>query len=180
MIIENKPNPTVDPIGTSRATVDPWDPTACLSIWRPNNNSSLLLNRLTPIPSQMFLVHFNQHPLRITLDSGATVSYIRMSEVSRLGINVMPNNQLALLADRQTRMASIGEIDVTVQVENINLRLRALVMQNLQADCFGGTTFHVDNEIETKITEGSIRIHNKYVVKQCNPCTNMPVNPPIN
>ena len=141
MILENKLNPTVDPIGTSRATVDPWDPTARLSIWRPNNNSSLLLNRLTPIPSQMFLVHFNQHPLRITLDSGATVSYIRMSEVSRLGINVMPNNQLALLADRQTRMASIGEIDVTVQVGKINLRLRALVMHNLQADCFGGTTF---------------------------------------
>ena len=79
-----------------------------------------------------------------------------------------PNNQLALLADKKTRMASLGEIDCLVSLNNIQLRLRALVMENLQADCFGGTTFHADNGIEAKIKEGSVIIHGKFAVNQYN------------
>ena len=118
-------------------------------------NSCPMFNRLVPIPSQILSVEFNQKVLQITLDSGATVSYIRHSEVKRLKLNVAPNNQLALLADRKTRMASMGEVDFDVTLRNINLRPRALVMQDLQADCFGGTTFHIDNEIETDISGGT-------------------------
>ena len=114
----------------------------------------------------------------ITLDSGATVSYIRLSEVQRLAITVYPNNQLALLADMKTRMASLGEVDFTVTLGNILLRVRALVMKNLQADCFGGTTFHADNDIEARIKTGEIKIHGKFVIKQSNPVPELPLHPP--
>ena len=141
-------------------------------------NSCPMFNRLVPIPSQILSVEFNQKVLQITLDSGATVSYIRHSEVKRLKLNVAPNNQLALLADRKTRMASMGEVDFDVTLGNINLRPRALVMQDLQADCFGGTTFHIDNEIETDISGDIVKIHRKYVVKQSNPCSDRLTYPP--
>ena len=142
------------------------------------HDPSFNLNRLVSIPSQMLLVSFNGTPVRITLDSGATVSYIKASIVTDLQLKVSPNNQLALLADKKTRMASLGEIDCLVSLGDIQLRLRALVMQNLQADCFGGTTFHADNGIEARIKEGIVKIHGKYVVNQCNPCCDMPVHPP--
>ena len=103
--------------------------------------SSLELDRLVPIPSQVLLVYYNSIPLSITLDSGATVSYIKISEANRLRLNILPNNQLALLADRKTRMASLGEIDIVVQLNGINLRLRALVMEDLQANCSGEQLF---------------------------------------
>ena len=144
------------------------------NIYDPSFN----LNRLVSIPSQVLLVHFNGSSVQITLDSGATVSYIKSSVVSDLKLNMSPNNQLALLADKKTRMASLGEIDCLVTLGDIQLRLRALVMQNLQADCFGGTTFHADNGIEAKIKEGIIKIHGKYIVKQFNPIYSMPVHPP--
>ena len=115
---------------------------------------------------------------KITLDSGATVSYIRLSEVKRLAIEVFPNDQLALLADQKTRMASLGEVDFTVTLGNIMLRVRALVMKNLQADCFGGTTFHADNDIEARIKTGEIKIHGKFVIKQSNPVSALPLYPP--
>ena len=51
-------------------------------------------------------------------------------------------------------------------------------MKNLQADCFGGTTFHADNGIEAKIKDGIVTIHGKYTVTQFNPMIQMPVYPP--
>ena len=58
------------------------------------------------------------------------------------------------------------------------MRLRALVMKNLQAECFGGTTFHVDNGIEPKIKEGTVTIHGKFTLPQSNPFMHMPIYPP--
>ena len=51
-------------------------------------------------------------------------------------------------------------------------------MKNLQAECFGGTTFHVDNKIEPKIRDGQIILHGKYAVDQSNPFLHLPLHPP--
>ena len=77
-----------------------------------------------------------------------------------------------------TRMASLGEVDVVVMLGHVQMRLRALVMKHLQADCFGGTTFHADNGIVTNIREGTVLIHGRYQVSQANPSAYLPINPP--
>ena len=51
-------------------------------------------------------------------------------------------------------------------------------MKNLQADCFGGTTFHADNGIEAKIRDEIVLIHGKFKVRQHNPFIQMPLYPP--
>ena len=134
--------------------------------------------RITSIPSQVLLVQYNNLPFNITLDSGATVSYVKLDVATRLKLDIKPNSQLALLADQKTRMASLGEVNVVVCLENIQLRLSALVMRHLQAECFGGTTFHVDNSIETNIKQGTLSIHGKFIVKQSNFQDRMPNFPP--
>ena len=113
-------------------------------------------NRIIPIPSQ---IQFRNVRLPITLDSGATLSFIRLDLVNELMIPFKPNSQLATLADQQTLITAVGEIDVQVQFQNIPLRLRALVVQKLQAPCFGGTTFHVDNNIVTDMAAQTVEIH---------------------
>lgn len=96
------------------------------------------LNTISPIASQiMNTMHFSII-FPITLDSGATVSFVREREILAMKIKVHQNGQLATLADEKTRMASKGEIDIEVAIHGIILRLRALVMENLQAICFGG------------------------------------------
>ena len=141
---------------------------------------SSTLGRIIPIPSQVLSVKYNSQNLQITLDSGATVSYIKQRKVADLNLTVHPNNQLALLADKQTRMASLGEVDFIAELEgtNVQLRLRALVMKNLQTECFGGTTFHVDNSIEANIKSGTISIHGKFLVRQHNSYPDISVFPP--
>ena len=65
-------------------------------------------------------------------------------------------------------MGSLGEIDIQLSRGQINCRFRALVMKNLQADAFGGTTFHDDNDIQARIKTKQVKIHNKFVVLQTN------------
>ena len=109
---------------------------------------------------------YKEQPFQITLDSGATVSFIRQDVVMAYKIPVLPNDQLALLADDKTRMSSLGEIDIELSRGQIRARLRALVMKSLQAPCFGGTTFHYDNDIQPQIRQKQIKLHNKHVLYQ--------------
>jgi len=81
-----------------------------------NHDPSPCLNRITPVPSQILQVTYRDKLLNITLDSGATVSYIKFDKAVELGIDIFPNSQLALLADKKTRMASIGEVDFIVTI----------------------------------------------------------------
>ena len=113
--------------------------------------------------------NIGQQVLNITLDSGATVSYLRLDKAQKLNLTIYPNNQLSLLADMKTRMASISKVDFVVTIEKVQLRLRALVMENLQAECFGGTTFHVDNDVSTRLKERMITLYGRFQVKQSNP-----------
>ena len=85
------------------------------------------------------------------MDSGATLSFIRIDVVKELKISVKPNNQLATLADQRTTISAVGEIDIQVTFHNIPMRLRALVVNHLQAPCLGGTNFHVENIVQTDI-----------------------------
>lgn len=133
-----------------------------------HHDPSPTLLRLTPIPSQILTLFYNGAPFHITLDTGATVSFIKNSYVQLHSIPIKPNNQLALLADDKTRMASLGEVDISLTRGPITARLRALVMENLQADCFGGTTFHHDNDVQPRIKSRQIKILNKYVLQQTN------------
>ena len=93
------------------------------------------------------------------------MSFIRHDIVEAYQIPVSPNDQLALLADDKTRMASLGEIDIHLTRGDIKVRLRALVMKQLQAPCFGGTTFHFDNNVQPMIRTRQIKI-NKHVLFQ--------------
>ena len=111
------------------------------------------LNTIIPYPSQVLRVLFQNIHIPITLDSGATVSYILYDLVKQMAIPIHPNNQLVALADGTTKKSSLGEIDTSVSISGHKLRLRALVMKHLHVPCFGGTTFHRDNKIVANLNE---------------------------
>ena len=129
-----------------------------------------MLNSITPVPSQSFIVNYQDTAFEIHLDSGATVSFIKLQLAQSLNITIYPNGQLAQLADEKTRMQSLGEINILITTNGtILLRLRALVVKQLQVGCYAGTTFHVDNQIEANISSGTISLHNgKFVIRQFN------------
>ena len=48
------------------------------------------------------------------------MSFIRLDVVQRLSLELLPNNQLAILADKATRLKSLGEIDILVVEHSTN------------------------------------------------------------
>jgi hypothetical protein len=95
---------------------------------------------------------------------------------------LLPNNQLAMLADKIHRLRSLGEIDVLItetETNNVVLRLRALVVENLNVPCYGGQTFHLDNGIVDDVTRSSISLHNgKFQIHQQNKYGHLVPHPP--
>ena len=111
--------------------------------------NSCQLSRIAPIDSQVLTVYYGNFPLNITLDSGATVSFVLKSTCEKLNINMLPNGQLARLGDGCTLLASRGEIDVELTRNKWSVRLRAIVVDKLNSECYGGMTFLHDNDIQT-------------------------------
>ena len=119
------------------------------------------INHITPIPSQVIVTQSEKGVLPITIDSGATLSFIRLALVNELQLPMQSNNQLATLADQQTLITAVGEIDINVTFNGMPLKLCALVVANLQAPCFGGTNFLMDNRIATDIADQKVIVNGR-------------------
>ena len=65
-----------------------------------------------------------------------------------------------------------------IETQGIVLRLRALVVKKLQATCYGGTNFHLDNNITANINLGTILLHSQFTIRQSNPKTECETFPP--
>ena len=138
----------------------------------PINNCDF--SRITPVSSQVLTVFLGAEPINITIDSGATTSFITEQCCQKFKLKISPNGQLVKLGDGCTLLASLGEIDVQFNRDKWNVRFRAIVVKTLNTEIYGGMTFMVDNDISVRPKTGEIKIHNKYIIFQ----TNMLMTPP--
>ena len=89
--------------------------------------------------------------------------------VMRLGVPILPNGQLTQLAIPKYRDRSIGEVDFTVTectTGTAQLRMRALILADLSCECYGGQTFHLDNDVVADIKKSTVSLHNGTFVIQ--------------
>ena len=103
------------------------------------------MKMLAPQPSQILTVFTKSgQPLDITLDGGATGSFIKYSCAIAHKFRIWPNNQSAGLADSKTSVKSIGYIEETFFRDNWSVKFRGLVVENLKADVYGGQPFMIE------------------------------------
>ena len=117
---------------------------------------------ITPLPHLALQTSFNGSNLKVTLDSGANVSFMSKECVERLALPILPNGQLTQLAIPKYRDSSIGEVDFTVTESTtgtVQLRMRALILAELSCECYGGQTFHHDNGVVADITNSTVSLH---------------------
>ena len=121
------------------------------------------LRTLTSVPSMPLAVKSKDgKTFTITLDSGATVSFMSRELCIRLGLEIRPNGQLATLADPNFSVKSVGEVDFVVTECTSGtalLRVRALVLEKLAVECYGGTTLHLDNHLVPDLAMSIIWAH---------------------
>ena len=127
------------------------------------------MRTLTPQPSQILTVFTNSGaPVDITLDGGATGSFIKHECAKKHNFKIWPNNQSAGLADSKTNVKSIGYIEETFYRDKWCVKFKGLVVENLKADVYGGQPFMIDNDIIQRPAKNIITVHGKYTVMQTN------------
>ena len=115
-------------------------------------------------------------PIHITLDGGATGSFVRLDYAIKNKFKIFKNNQTAGLADNITNVKSLGYVEETFYRDNWNVQFKALVVDNLKADCYGGQPFLIENDIIQRPKKQIITVHGKYTVMQTN--ANIPATMP--
>ncbi len=143
-----------------------------------NFSKSLTCNFIQPVASQTLSVQdTNKKDIFLDLDSGATVSYAKLSNVQAHGFQIKPNSQLSKLADGKTKMAAIGEIDEILYRNNWCVRYHAIVTENLHCPFVVGNNFIKENSIIQDFNAKTISVHKKYVVSETSKSLIMPTQP---
>ena len=144
-------------------------PFSCLSTFYCQcKRNSCQLSRIVPVNSPVLTVFYNSTPINITLDSGATTSFVTEKLCKTLNIRIQPNGQLARLGDGCTTIASKGEINVTFTRGKWSVKFRAIVVEKLNTDIYGGMNFFVENDISIRPKTGEIKLLDKYTIYQTN------------
>ena len=131
-----------------------------------SHNNPLLDNiqsarRVNVIQSPYMDVHYRQHPVRLTLDSGATTNMVRASTATLLGFPIVPASQVAHQADGFTPLVVSGEVHIQVQRAQATFKLDALVVKNLDVDILAGTPFMDTNDIAIRPAKRQIVINGR-------------------
>ena len=124
---------------------------------------------LTPKPSQILTVFTKDgNPIDITLDGGATGSFIKHSCAVQNKFKIWPNNQSAGLADSKTSVKSIGYIEETFFRDSWAVKFKGLVVEHLKADIYGGQPFMIENDIIQRPARNIITVLGKHTIMQTN------------
>ena len=147
----------------------------------PTNNSNNFsdqpagCNFIKPVPSQILtLQDKNSKNVNIELDTGATVSFVKLSTAVEHNFQIKPNNQLSNLADGKTKLPAVGEIDEIFYRNSFQVRFHAIVTRELHTSFVGGNNFFKENSIVQDINNKNIVIHNKFSVPETNKLMMLP------
>ena len=108
---------------------------------------------------------YADHPVRVTIDSGATGNMIRHTVIQRLGCQVTPSSQSVHQADGSSPLHVVGETRFPFTCGGHTFIFEGLVVENLDVEVLAGTPFMESNDIAVRPTKrqvilGDGTIHN--------------------
>ena len=105
--------------------------------------------------------------IHITIDSGATVSFIIESEAKRLNLKIEKASQLARQADGDTLMHVLGEVHGVATRGDATFEVHALVVPKLDdAQFLAGMNFLMENKISQEPYMHRILVDRKYSIEE--------------
>ena len=120
--------------------------------------------RVSTKQSPQMKVFYKQFPLQIILDSGAEISMIKTSVANYIGAPIQKSDQKALQADGVTPLSIAGETHLLLSRNGVNLKLEALVVNDLDIDILAGIPFLTINDIGLRPSKQEIIIGGSDVV----------------
>ena len=131
------------------------EPTPCVdeSVGDTDDTGSSLNSHVFRIQTRqspyldMFYAH---HPVRVTIDSGATGNMIRHTVIQCLGCQVTPSSQSIHQADGSSPLHVVGETRFPFTRGGHTFIFEGLVVENLDVDVLAGTPFMESNDIAVR------------------------------
>ena len=115
-------------------------------------------HRVGVVQPHVLYTFYRQHPMAITLDTGATTNMIRASTARVCKLTITPAYQIARQADGVTPLDVIGEIHCNVTRGSLSFQLNALVVKQLDVDVLAGDSFLVHNDVAVRPSKKQIII----------------------
>ena len=123
--------------------------------------------KIVSYPSQVISVYVEGKVAHVTIDSGATVSFIIESEAKRLNLKIEKASQLARQADGDTMMHVMGEIHGKMTRGEVTFEIHALVVPKLDdAQFLAGMNFLIENKVSQEPYKHRIVVDNKYTIEE--------------
>ena len=107
----------------------------------------IVSRRVSAKQSPHFSAFYRQHPLELTLDTGAETSMIKASVACTINATIVKTSQQALQADGVTTLSVVGETHLALSRADKRLTLDALVVEDLDVDILAGTPFMIANDV---------------------------------
>ena len=120
--------------------------------------------RVSIVQSLVLNTFYHEHPVQLTLDTGATSNMVRTSSAKMYGFPITPASQMARQADGITPMDVIGEDHCSLTRGQSTFELDALVVRQLDVDILAGNPFMVHKDIGVRPAKRQIVIGGSEVV----------------
>lgn len=127
------------------------------------DHQPIATSRIQVRQSPYFDVYLGHHPVRLTIDSGATGNMIRASTATYLNAEITRSSQSAYQADGSSPLKVIGETRLTFVRDNHKLYFEGLVVENLDSEVLAGIPFMENNDIAIRPSRCQVLIGNDSV-----------------
>ena len=119
-------------------------------------NTVIKIRKINIYESPILSVTRKDKTVHIVLDTGATASLISLAKANELKLKILPTIHRAVQVDGVSDLKVLGEIHTEFQRGNLTLQFSALVVNELGTDLLGGTNFHKENDIYSRMAKDTI------------------------
>ena len=125
--------------------------------------------RVSIVQSPVLNTFYHEHPVQLTLDTGATSNMVRVSAAQLYGFPITPASQMARQADGVTPMDVSGEVHCSLARGQWTFDLDALVVRQLDVDILAGNPFMTRNDIGVRPAKRQIEIGGTEIISYSSP-----------
>ena len=112
---------------------------------------------------------YGSHTVYLLLDTGATASLITHKMATLLNLKIFKTGHRAIQVDGESNLSMQGEVHTTFTRGSLSLKFSGLVVSSLGVDILAGTNFHIENDVYSRMSKGTISIGDSCTIQSSPP-----------
>ena len=127
------------------------------------------INRVNITESPILALSCHSRTIYLVLDTGATASIITLKMAKLLNLPIYRTGHSAVQVDGESHLPVLGEVHTTFTRGSRPLHFSGLVVSQLGVDILAGTNFHVENDVYSRMSKGTIHIGDTCTIQSSPP-----------